>query len=440
MQASIDFQLIWGAPLKAEIFSIGTELLMGELTDTNAAWIAGRLPPLGIQLQWVSIIGDDLDMLSEAFIRGMERSDIIFTTGGLGPTQDDLTREAVAKAVGETPTVQEEVVRDLRDYFSGRGTEMPSHNIKQAHLIPSAQFIPNPNGTAPGWWTERDGKIVVNMPGPPGEIHPMWENQVAPRLRELINDEVTITRNVKTMGMSEGAIDEIVGEFFGRENPYLGIYSKADGIHLRVIARAKDEATARLMIEPVEVAIHERLGSYIWGYDDETPEVAVGLALKEKGLTLATMETCTGGYLGNSITDVPESAGYFKGGLVAYSRESMIAAGVPAQVIDSHGEVSQETAMAMAQTVRRELKADYGIGIAGTASPTERDPNGSASQVRRAAGSASDRRSMGTAYVAIVGPGGTKEMELRVPPRRITIKRRISNNALIELKKLIAAG
>ena len=409
--------------MKAEIFSIGTELLMGELTDTNAAWIAARLPALGIQLQWVSIVGDDLEMLAGAFSQGMKRSDFIFTTGGLGPTQDDLTREGVAAALGETPTVQEEVIRDLEKYFQNRGTTMPSHNIKQAYLIPSARFIPNPNGTAPGWWTERGGSVVVNMPGPPGEMHPMWEAQVAPRLRELVTGEVTITRNIKTMGMSEGAIDEIVGEFFGHENPYLGIYSKADGIHLRVIARAREEADAKLMIEPVEQAIHERLGPYVWGYDDETPDQAVGNILMERGLTLATMESCTGGYLGNSITDVPESNGYFKGGLVAYSKESMLAAGVPASVIASHGLVSQETAAAMAQAVRQEFDADYGIGIAGVASPAE------------------DRaQPMGTAYMAIVGPNGSKEMELRVPPRRVTIKRRMSNTALIELRKLIAAG
>ena len=409
--------------MKAEIFSIGTELLMGELTDTNAAWIAARLPALGIQLQWVSIIGDNLDMLSDAFSQGRKRSGIIFTTGGLGPTQDDLTREAVAAALGETPTVQEEVIRDLEKYFQRRGTAMPSHNIKQAYLIPSARFLPNPNGTAPGWWTERDGSIVVNMPGPPGEMHSMWENHVAPRLREIVTDEVTITRNIKTMGMSEGAIDEIVGEFFGHENPYLGIYSKADGIHLRIIARARQEADARALIEPVEQAIHERLGPYVWGYDDETPDQAVGNVLVERGLTLAIMETSTGGYLGNSITDVPESSRYFKGGLVAYSKESMTAAGVPPSVIANHGLVSQETATAMAQAVRRELGADYGIGIAGSPGPLE-----------------GGEGPMGTAYLAIVGPERSKEMELRVPPRRVTIKRRMSNTALIELRKLVAAG
>ena len=416
--------------MKAEIISIGTELLMGELTDTNAAWIAGRLPPLGIELRWVSIVGDNLEMLTGAFSQGLDRSDIIFTTGGLGPTQDDLTREAVAAAMGETPTVQEEVIRELERYFQNRGTAMPSHNLKQAHLIPSARFIPNPNGTAPGWWTERNGGqnggntgIVVNMPGPPGEMHPMWEDQIAPRLREIVTGEVTITRNIKTMGMSEGAIDEIVGEFFGHENPYLGIYSKADGIHLRVIARATKEADARLMIEPVERAIHDRLGDYVWGYDDETPDQAVGNILMERGLTLATMESCTGGYLGNCITDVLESNRYFKGGLVAYSRESMLAAGVPAPVIESHGLVSKETAMAMADAVRRGLGADYGIGIAGAAGPGK-----------------DGGRPTGTAYMAIVGPNGSKEMELRVPPRLVTIKRRMSNNALIELRKLIAGG
>ncbi len=412
-----------GCRVKAEILSIGTELLMGELTDANAAWIAGRLPALGIQLQWVSIVGDNIDMLTEAFSRGIQRSDVIFTTGGLGPTQDDLTREAVAAAVGETPVVQDEVLQDLERYFQNRGTPMPSHNIKQAYLIPSARFIPNPNGTAPGWWTRKNGKIVVNMPGPPGEMHPMWDNEVAPKLREIVTEEVTITRNIKTMGMSEGAIDEIVGEFFGIENPYLGIYSKADGIHLRIIARAREEDAARVLIEPVEQAIHERLGPYVWGYDDETPDQAVGNILIEKGLTLATMESCTGGFLVNSITDVPESHLYYKGGLVAYGRESLIAAGVPEAAIEGHGMVSQETASAMAQAVRTELGADYGIGIAGSSAPS---PDGV--------------RANGNAFLAIVGPQHSRELELRVPPRRVTIKRRMSNTALIELRKLIAGS
>ena len=409
--------------MKAEILSIGTELLMGELTDLNASWIASRLPALGIQLRWVSIIGDDLDMLAEAFTRGLQRSDIIFTTGGLGPTQDDLTREAVAKSFGEEPMVQEDVLRDLERYFQARGAPMPAHNIKQAHLIPSARFIPNRNGTAPGWWAEKNGGIIVSMPGPPGEMHPIWEEQVEPRLRELVTEEVTITRNIKTMGLSEAAIDEMISEYFGLENPYLGIYSKADGIHLRIIARAADTGAAWDMISPVADGIEEQLGPYVWGYDDETPEQAVGQILKERGLTLATMESCTGGFLVNCITDVPDSASYYKGGVVAYTNEMKIASGVPADVIERHGAISPQTANAMAVAAAGSLGADYGIGITGVAGPERVED-----------------QPPGLAYLSIVGPGEGKEMEMRVPPRRVTVKRRMSNTALIELRKLLTAS
>ena len=409
--------------MKAEIFSIGTELLMGELTDTNGSWIASRLPPLGIQLQWVSIIGDSLDMLSEAFQRGLQRSDIIFTTGGLGPTQDDLTREAVAQALGETPTVQEEVVRGLEKYFQGRGMTMPSHNIKQAHLIPSAQFIRNRNGTAPGWWVENKGRIIVCMPGPPGEMHPIWEEEVAPRLRDMVDDEVTVTRNIKTLGMSEAAIDEEISEFFGQENPYLGIYSKPDGIHLRVIARAKDEAQARELIQPVEEAITQRLGPYIWGHDEETPEQSLGQALRRERKSLATMESVTGGFLANSISEVAESSNYFKGGVVAFSKESKLANGVPAEVLEEFGEASQEAANAMAAAARVNSGADFGIGIAGVIGPEEQEG-----------------KPPGQIYIAIATDQEIREFQMRLPPRRLVIKRRASNTALTELRKMISAG
>ena len=408
--------------MKAEIISVGTEILMGELTDTNAAWVAARLPALGIQLRWVSIVGDNLEMLSEAFTKGLERSDIIFTTGGLGPTQDDLTREGVAAALEETPTVQEDAVRHLEQQFRDRGTSMPPRNIKQAHLIPSAQFITNRSGTAPGWWAESNGGIIVCMPGPPAEMHTIWEEEVVPRLLKIVDEEVTITRNIKTMGMSEAEMDEVISEFFGQENPYLGIYSKADGNHLRIIARAKDETTARSLIDPVERAIEDRLAPYIWGYDEETPDQAVGIALRVRGLTLATMESNTGGYLVNSLTDSLDSANYFKGGLVAIGDEVKIAHGVPAEVIQRHGSVSQQTADAMAEAVRKGLGADYGIGISGADSSPSKDG-----------------QTAGLAYLSITGPNGSRQMELRVPPRRVTVKRRMSNNALIELRKLIVA-
>jgi nicotinamide-nucleotide amidase len=409
--------------LKAEIFSIGTELLMGELVDTNSSWIAARLPALGIQLQSVSLVGDHLNMLAEAFTRGLQRSDFIFTTGGLGPTQDDLTREAIAQALQETPTVQADALHDLERSFQQRGTAMPSHNVKQAHLIPSAQFIRNRNGTAPGWWVERDGKIIIAMPGPPAETHPIWEEEVEPRLRQRVQDEVTITRNIKTMGLSEAAIDEEIAEFFGHDNPYLGIYSKADGIHLRLIARARDASTARDMIEPVEAAIVSRLARYVWGYDDATPEQAVGNILSERGLTLATLESCTGGYLVNSLTEVPGYSRFFKGGAVASTPDMLIALGVPAMVLQQHGLVSQESATAMGRAIRERLGADFGIGLTGVPGPAELEG-----------------KPMGLAYLALVNDTEVKEWQMRVPPRRITIKRRVSNNALIELCKWLTVS
>ena len=406
--------------MKAEIISIGTELLMGELTDTNSSWIAGRLPALGIQLELVSIIGDDLPKLTEGFARGWERSDIIFTTGGLGPTQDDLTREAVAAALGEAPVVQEAELENLRQWFRNRGQDMPAHNFKQAHLIPSAEFITNRNGTAPGWWAQRDGKHIICMPGPPGENRAMWQDEIDVKLKEIIDTEVTITRNIKTLGLGEASVDEIMSEFFGLENPYLGIYSKADGIHLRIIARAQDEAVAREMIAPIENAIHDRLAPYVWGYDDETPELSVGAALVSRGMTLATMESVSGGFLANTITEAPDSNRWYRGGTVAYTTEAMIAAGVDASVLASHGAVSQETANAMALVARAATDADFGVGLSGVLGPQELEGH-----------------RPGTIHIAIAHGEDVREFPLRTPPRRLVIKRRSCNTALTELRKLI---
>ena len=406
--------------MKAEIISVGTELLMGELTDTNASWIAGRLPALGIQLQWVSIVGDDLPKLTEAFVQGWQRSDIIFTTGGLGPTQDDLTREAVAAALGETPVVQEQELENLRQWFRNRGQDMPTHNVKQAHLIPSAEFITNRNGTAPGWWAQRDGKHIVCMPGPPGENRAMWQDEIDARLKEIVDTEVTITRNIKTLGLGEASVDEIMDEFFGLENPYLGIYSKADGIHLRIIARAADEAAAREMIAPIEDAIHDRLAPYVWGYDDETPELSVGAALVDRSMTLSTMESVSGGFLANTITEAPNSNQWYRGGNVAYTIEAMIASGVESGVLETHGVVSQETANAMAQVAQSATAADFGIGLTGVLGPQELEGH-----------------RPGTIHIAIAHGDDVREFPLRTPPRRLVIKRRSCNTALTELRKLI---
>ena len=408
--------------MKAEIISIGTELLMGELTDTNAPFIASRLPPLGIPLEWVSQVGDDLDQLTELLKRGLSRSDVIFTSGGLGPTQDDLTRESVAKALGEEPSVNEDMLEHLRDFFRRRGTDMPATNIKQATLIPSAQTIPNARGTAPGWWVDNDGKIIVCMPGPPGELHGMWEEEVAPRLRERSRGDVILTRNIKTTGLSEGKIDEMVAEYLGKENPYLGIYAKPDGIHLRIIARASDEEKARALIQPVERGLDALVGPYVWGYDDDSPEQAVAHLLVQKGLTLGTMESVTGGLLANSITSLTDSYRYFRGGVVINGVESAIASGVPKAAIERHGTVSQEAAAAMAQAAREVLSAGIGIGITGVARP-----------------GATEGKPVGQVYLAIATDSLVQHYESRLPPQRALIRQRAATTALIELRRFLGS-
>jgi nicotinamide-nucleotide amidase len=406
--------------MQAEIFAIGTELLMGELMDANSAWLAARLPALGIELRRVSLLGDHLTTLSDAMAQALQGVDLIITTGGLGPTQDDLTREAMAAALHETPTVHAETLQTIERYFQQRGRDMPAPNIKQAHGIPSAQFLPNPYGSAPGWWVAKQGKILVALPGPPAEMHPMWDEQVAPRLSQLATGSITLTRTIKTMGLSEAAVDERLAAFFGQENPYLGIYSKADGIHLRMIARARDTATAQALIQPIEAAIMGQLAPYVWGYDEETPAQAVGRGLVERGATLATMERGTGGYLANTLTDMADSEAYFKGGIVVAHPTPEFTDGLPPDVLHQDGTVSQASAIAMAQAVRAQFKTTFGLGVTGVPGPGER------------AG-----QPVGLAYFAIASAETIHTQEMRVAPRRMTLKRRVSNAALIELSKLL---
>ena len=355
--------------MKAEIVSIGTELLLGEILDTNAQYLAARLPELGIDLYYISKVGDNLDRLSEVIDRARQRSDLVLTTGGLGPTEDDLTREAIAKVLGEELTVDPELEAQLRAFFARRGVDMPERNVKQTTLIPSSRALPNPRGTAPGWWVERDGRVIVAMPGPPVEMERMWQEEVAPELERRHPGSVLVTRTLKTTGLGEGHVDELVSPFLKSANPSIGVYARADGVQLRIGAKAPTREEARALIEPLEAELRRVLGDVVWGADDDTLESAVGALLREAGLSLATMESCTGGLLANVITNVPGSSGYFRGGLVTYATATKIAWGVDPAVIEEHGVISAECAAAMARAVRDRLDANVGVGITGVAGP-----------------------------------------------------------------------
>jgi nicotinamide-nucleotide amidase len=359
--------------MKAEILSIGTEILLGEIVDTNASYIAARLPAIGIDVYFKAVVGDNLDRLTETIGRALERSDIVLCTGGLGPTEDDLTRESIAAVFGETPSVEPQLEADLRAFFERRGYAMPESNVKQCWLIPSARAVPNPRGTAPGWWAERDGKIVIAMPGPPTEMTRMWEKEIEPELRSRFATSVLVKRTLKTAGIGEGTVNEMVKEQLRLSNPSVGIYARADGVHLRIAAKAADEPEGWRLIRPVEEDIRRALGPAIWGADDDTFESIVGDMMKERGVTLATMESCTGGLLASTITDVPGSSSFFRSGLVSYQTEQKIAWGVEASVIEEHGVISAECAREMARAARSMMAASVGIGITGIAGQEEQE-------------------------------------------------------------------
>ncbi len=359
--------------MKAEIISIGTEILLGDILDTNTNYIAQRLPGLGIDLYTTHQIGDNLERLTELLRVAWSRSDVILCTGGLGPTEDDVTRDGIAAMLGETPEVDQRLEEELRQWFGRRGAHMPERNLKQAWLTPSTKDIPNPRGTAPGWWSEKDGRIIIAMPGPPAEMSRMWDKEVAPRLRERATDAVIVSHTVKTVGLGEGTVDEMVSALLKSRNPSIGVYAKADGIHLRITAKAPTEAEARELIAPVQEEIERILGPAVWGHDDDTMELAIGRLLRERGLTLATMESATGGLLASTITDAPGSSSYFRGGLVAYATEQKIAWGVPAEVVEQHGVISPECAKAMAAAAHAQLHTDIGVAVTGVAGPDEQE-------------------------------------------------------------------
>jgi nicotinamide-nucleotide amidase len=356
--------------MQAEIVSIGTEIMLGEITDTNAAFISSKLPQFGIDLLYVTQVGDNVGRLQEVLARAWQRSDITFTTGGLGPTEDDLTRECVAAVLGESMTVDAEQEARLRAWFAQRTREFPPHNVKQAMTIPSCRVLPNPRGTAPGWWVERDGHVIVIMPGPPAELTHMWAREVDPEL-ERRADAVLVSRTLKTSGLGEGSVDERLGDLWKGINPSIGIYARRDGVHVRISAKAPTREEAWSLIVPIEEEVRRILGPAIWGVDDDTLASGIGTLLRDRELTLALMESATGGAIADAITDGEGSTEYFLGSLVTYATQAKVDLGVPGETLYERGVISQQTAEAMAHAARERLHADIGLGITGIAGPSE---------------------------------------------------------------------
>ncbi|MSQ32862.1 MAG: competence/damage-inducible protein A [Dehalococcoidia bacterium] len=408
--------------MRAEVVSVGTELLLGQLVDTNAPYLAGKLPELGLDLYFISQAGDNQARLAETLRRAWDRSDVVLTTGGLGPTEDDVTREAIAQMLGEEMKVDGELAATLRSFFSRRGGTMPERNLKQATLVPSAQAIPNPRGTAPGWWVEREGKVLAAMPGPPHEMQFMWEEQVAPRLARRFHDAIIVSRTIKTWGIGEGTVDEMLTPLLHSQNPTIGVYAKSDGIHLRLTAKAKGREEAWELLRPLESQVRSILGASVWGMDEDTLEKLAGKLLQERGYTLAVMESCTGGLLASTLTDVPGSSAYFKGGVIAYSNALKVAHGVPAELLDRQGAISDEAAVAMAEGVRHSLGAQVGLATTGVAGPEPLEG-----------------KPVGQVHLAVVTPQGQQVSRTLYPGPRELVKRRSATAALILLRRALLA-
>jgi len=351
--------------MKAEIIPVGTEILLGNIIDIDSSFLANQLPLLGIDLYFISTVGDNQERLVDTLKQAWKRADLIITTGGLGPTQDDITREAIGELVSEELTVDEKLWQELQDLFSRYLREIPQSNIKQATIIPSAQTITNSMGTAPGWWVEKDDHIIIALPGPPDEMQLMWRESILPKLKQRITGEVILSRIIKTFRLAEAKVDELVAHVSKLSNPTLATYIKPDGVYLRITAKAKGKTEAQRLISQSEEQIRSVLSSYIWGVDDDTLDSVIGELLRAKNLSLATMESCTEGLLCSTIASGRESWTYFKGGLLACCDEAKMACGVDTSIIERYGEESTQVAKAMAETARRNLKTDIGMGVGG---------------------------------------------------------------------------
>jgi len=299
--------------VRAEILSIGTELLLGQIVDTNAQYLASRLADLGIDCLYISTVGDNPARFRETLERALGRSDVVISTGGLGPTEDDLTRETIAAVLGEEPVVDATLERELREWFAGRGVQMPERNRKQAWLIPSARALPNPNGTAPGWDVRRGNKRIVAMPGVPREMTYMWEHHVEPTLAA---DAVLRSRTLKLLGIGESLAEEALGELVRSTAPTVVTKAKNDGVHVRITDKDADAAAMDARIAAMEALVRERLGQYVWGTDGETLGGVIGRGLSERGWHLATAESLSGGDVARALAESPGSASWYARGCV----------------------------------------------------------------------------------------------------------------------------
>ncbi len=393
--------------MKAEILAVGTELLMGQIVNTNAQYISSKLPEAGVGVYYHSVVGDNPARLEDSLKLALERCDIVITTGGLGPTQDDLTKETISRVCGKKLVIHEESLNKIKNYFSRLGRQMTPNNEKQAYMPEGCIVLKNNNGTAPGCIIEMGEKAVIMLPGPPVEMKPMFLDYVMPYFKNkgAYSLESVILR---VFGIGESAMEtKIMDLIDGQTNPTIATYAKEGEVTIRITASVPMGQSAEQILLPVVNEIKRRTGENLYSDKDETLDsVAAGLLL-ENNITIATAESCTGGLISEMLTDVPGISKVFMGGAVTYSNEAkMEYLGVKEQTLKAHGAVSRETAAEMAEGIRKRLKTDIGISVTGIAGP----------------GGGTDEKPVGLVYVGLSGEGGTITKELRLSGNRKKIR------------------
>ena len=407
--------------LTAEIIAIGSELLAPDRTDTNSLWLTEQLNRIGIDVKLKTIVGDDDARLEELIKDAVKRSRVVITTGGLGPTEDDITRKVVARALGRRLALDEKVLAEIRERFQSFGMTMPERNSRQAMVIDGAEVLPNPNGSAPGLYLEQAECSVALLPGPPRENQPMYQNHVQARFEKLAGDIHFARRVMRVSGMGESAVDERIAPIYSQyENPLTTILfnSSEIEIHLRAHGRTEDEAEA--LLDDLSLKIEKQLGNSVFSFRGETMEEVVGRRLAITGFTLAVAESCTGGLIAQRLTSVPGSSAYFTEGLVTYSNESKTRLlGVDKKLIKEHGAVSKEVARDMARGVRHRARTDFGLAVTGVAGPD----------------GGTEEKPVGLVYIALADDAHTEHKRLKLPGDRELIRWRASQAALDMLRK-----
>jgi nicotinamide-nucleotide amidase len=403
--------------MKAEILSIGSELTSGQNLDTNSQWLSRRLAEIGIPVGWHTTVADDLDDNVEAFRIATGRAALVLATGGLGPTQDDLTREALARAAGVGLVLHEESLAHIREMFARRNRVMPAGNQVQAQLPAGAEPIPNLRGTAPGIWMRIGSSTVVALPGVPPEMFAMYENQVRPRLVQLgLGGGVLVQRKINCFGGSESGVEEKLLDLTRRGHvPEVGITVSDATISLRILARAANREEAEAQIAPVERTIRERLGDLVFGVEDEDLQDAVLRLLAERRRTVATAESVTAGQVAERLGRVPGASAWLRGGIVAYdNRVKMEMLGVPESLIEEHGAVSAPVVEAMAVGCRARFRTDLAVSTVGLAGP----------------GGDGEDKPIGLVYAGLAWDGGVTSQSWNWVSSRIEVQSRTAKLAL----------